>query len=373
MAEPKQIQKEKSHNPFFRVPPAVQVTMLVALVIGFIFISPYLGAVMFSALIALVFNPIYKKLLKLTRNTGVAVTGTLIAVVLSIMIPLIFIIGVTINQATTLVSQFSNGSANLGPAQIETVLDRGVDRANEIIKGFPGGESVNIDKGSVTDALKKAGKEAAQFLVNFLKTAGGAAIGFISTVILSFFLIIGMLVHQDKLIGFLRKLSPFDDSINNMYLARASTMTKAMVKGQLLIAIAQGFASALSLWIVGVDYFWFFFVILSFLSFIPLGGGILTLPIGIIIMATGHLAQGIFVILFHFIVVSNIDNLLRPKLVPKHVSLNSALVILSVFSGIALFGAAGVIYGPVLMILLVTTFEMYAKYNEKAPKISLPE
>jgi predicted PurR-regulated permease PerM len=153
-----------------------------------------------------------------------------------------------------------------------------------------------------------------------------------------------------------------------VYLAQAGAMTKAMVKGQFVIAIAQGFASAFSLWVTGLDYFWFFFVLLTFLSFIPLGGGIVTLPLGVVLIATGHIWQGIFVILFHLLVVSNIDNLLRPRLVPKTVQLNSALTLLGVFSGLALFGAIGVIYGPVIMILLVTTFRMYADYNRRVAK-----
>ena len=90
----------------------------------------------------------------------------------------------------------------------------------------------------------------------------------------------------------------------------------------------------------------------------------MTIPIGVVMALTGNIVQGVFVILFHLLVVTNIDNLLRPRLVPKNARLNSALTLLSVFSGLALFGPAGVIYGPVVMILLITTFEMYAEYNK---------
>jgi predicted PurR-regulated permease PerM len=236
------------------------------------------------------------------------------------------------------------------------------------VQAFPGGESVNIDKSKLLDNIKKYASQLAQGLVNFIKTASGAAAHLISTSILALFLIMAMLRYQDKLRGFIKDISPFHGNITNLYLDRAGAMTKAMVKGQLVIAIAQGFASALSLWLVGLDYFWFFFVILTFLSFIPLGAGILTIPIGIIIMLTGNVGRGLFVILYHLLVVSNIDNLLRPQLVPKSVQLNSALTLLGVFSGLALFGAPGVIYGPVVMILLLTTFEMYADYSSRIKK-----
>ncbi len=201
-------------------------------------------------------------------------------------------------------------------------------------------------------------------LVDFIKHTGTAIFGLISTFILGIFLTIGMLKYQSELIDFIKKLSPFDDSINDLYLARAAAMTTAMVKGQFIIATIQGILSAFSLWLIGVEYFWFFATILTFLSFIPLGAGIITIPIGIVVALTGNFAQGLFVIFYHILVVSNVDNLLRPKLVPKAARMSSALLLLAVFSGLAVFGATGVVYGPVIMILLISALEIYAQYNQ---------
>jgi predicted membrane protein len=72
--------------------------------------------------------------------------------------------------------------------------------------------------------------------------------------------------------------------------------------------------------------------------------------------------EGIFVIAAFLVVVSNIDTVLRPRLVPREVYLNPVLVILSVFGGIQLMGIIGILYGPVIMILLVTSIEVYTKY-----------
>jgi predicted PurR-regulated permease PerM len=77
------------------------------------------------------------------------------------------------------------------------------------------------------------------------------------------------------------------------------------------------------------------------------------------LLATGNIWQGILVLSFHFAVVTNIDNVLRPHLVPKDARLNSALTILSVFAGISMFGFLGVIIGPVIMIMITTTVHMY--------------
>ncbi|MBL8158850.1 AI-2E family transporter [Candidatus Saccharibacteria bacterium] len=354
------------------VPWSIRIALLIALAGGLFFISPYLGAVMFSALIAYIYNPVYKSLLRLTKRAGIAITGTLLTIVLSVMLPIAIVASVTIHEATALVSNVSSSNVKFGSADIQRAFDDTLERTNDALRGLPGGESLQIDRAQVNNTFKNIALGALSFLTGSLQRAGSAAVDLISTTILAVFLIIGMLRHQDRLIATIKNLSPYDDKLNNLYLTRAGHMTTAMVKGQFVVALAQGFASALSLWIVGIDYFWFFFVLLTFLSFIPLGAGIVTIPLAIVLLLTGQIWQGIFLLIFHFLVVSFIDNLLRPRLVPKDAALNDALLLLGVFSGLALFGAAGVIYGPVVMILIVTTVYIYSVYNRKVEKISLP-
>ena len=100
-------------------------------------------------------------------------------------------------------------------------------------------------------------------------------------------------------------------------------------------------------------------IFLTALSIIPLGSGIVTIPFGIGMMLFGNIAGGAFVVLFHLIGITNVDNFLRPILVPKEARLDPALMLLSVFSGIAMFGFFGIVLGPVLMIVIVTTLSVY--------------
>ena len=102
---------------------------------------------------------------------------------------------------------------------------------------------------------------------------------------------------------------------------------------------------------------------------------------GIVLIVSGSTWQGIFVIAAFLLVVANIDTVLRPVLMPKGAYLNPALVILSVFGGLGLMGFVGIIYGPVIMILLTTSIDVYTKYMlrpdletlEKEGRINLVE
>jgi predicted PurR-regulated permease PerM len=137
-------------------------------------------------------------------------------------------------------------------------------------------------------------------------------------------------------------------------------MVRGAVRGQFIIAVIQGLLGAASIYIAGFhDAFFIIAIFLIALSVIPLGSGIVTIPFGIGMMIFGNVAGGLFVVLFHLIGITNVDNFLRPILVPREAKLDPALMLLSVFSGIAMFGFFGIILGPVLMIMIVTTIAVY--------------
>jgi predicted PurR-regulated permease PerM len=156
-------------------------------------------------------------------------------------------------------------------------------------------------------------------------------------------------------------------------MSKMGAMVKGTVMGQFVIAVCQGVAGAASIYIAGFHQgFFLFAVLLSALSVIPLGSGIVTIPFGVGMILFGNVFGGVFVILFHLIVVTNIDNFLRPILVPKEARLDSALMLLAVFAGIAMFGAWGIVIGPVLMIVIVTTISVYLAVYKGVP-MDVPE
>jgi predicted PurR-regulated permease PerM len=359
-------------QPARTVPRSVLLATVLALVLGFFLIQPYAGTVLFSALVAFIFNPVYQLVVRRTKRRGLAVLATFAAAVLSFILPLLVVVAVTVGQVNALLKSVDTGQVDVGSAHIEQVVDRGATRLQAVVEALPGGASFTPNKQKIHDKLTKLAGNVLEGIVNLIKRAGGLLAGLIPTTILAATIITNLLLYQREVVGFLRGLSPFRDETNDLYLRRVGDMTKAMVKGQLIIAAIQGFASSASLWLMGIDYFGFFLLVLTFLSFIPLGAGIVTIPIGIILIFSGNVWQGLFIILFHLLGVTNIDNLLRPRLVPRSARLNPALTMLAVFAGLVVFGAMGIIYGPVVMIVVVTTLEMYAEYNRLSLKPSLP-
>ena len=202
----------------------------------------------------------------------------------------------------------------------------------------------------------------------FLQGAAGGLVGGITAAILFLYVFISLMTNKDAVQRLIRQLNPLGEEVTDLYLAKMGAMVGGTVKGQFIIAVCQGVAGAVSIYIAGFhEGFFIFAMLLSALSVIPLGSGIVTIPFGIGMILFGNVFGGVFVILFHLIVVTNIDNFLRPILVPREARLDSALMLLSVFAGIAMFGAFGIVIGPVLMIVIVTTISVYLAVYKGVP------
>ena len=216
--------------------------------------------------------------------------------------------------------------------------------------------------------MTRVAQDVGQWLLGLLQGAAGGAFGAVTAAILFLYVFISLLTNRDKVLLLIRRLNPLGEEITDLYMSKMGAMVKGTVMGQFVIAVCQGVAGAASIYIAGFHQgFFLFAVLLSALSVIPLGSGIVTIPFGIGMILFGNVIGGVFVILFHLIVVTNIDNFLRPILVPREARLDSALMLLAVFAGIAMFGAWGIVIGPVLMIIIVTTISVYLAVYKGVP------
>jgi len=157
-------------------------------------------------------------------------------------------------------------------------------------------------------------------------------------------------------------MSPLPEKLDNMYIDRITIMIKGIVKGTFSIALIQGTIAWLSIMVAGIPYAFFWTLLVVFFSVIPLGAWLVTIPLGISLIALGSVWQGLVILGVQVLITSNIDNLLRPILIPKDAEIHPALLLLSFIGGLQVFGLTGLIYGPIIMVIMVTTFEIYQKY-----------
>lgn len=329
--------------------------MVIALIGGAIFLEPYFSLIAFAGILAFMFNGVYHRFERRWNNPNRSSFVTLIIAMLTLIIPLAIVIAVSAKQIDHLANTIDSST-------VTTYINEAVNGINQTLSKL--GINYTLNQQNITNALQEPLKNAGQNTLQSLPGFFSSFFNFFSVTIIFFFVFLSLLKNQKTLVRTAHAINPLGREISQLYLEKIAAMTKAMVRGQFIIATAQGFTDASLLAIAGLpQLFFFFFLLLTALSVIPLGGGIVAIPIGILMILTGNVWGGILVVAGHIIIVTNIDNVLRPQLVPKEAKLDSALTLLSVFAGLKMFGFLGIVIGPVLMILIVTTIRVYEEVH----------
>jgi len=342
---------------------ALAVFTVIAIVFGAYFLRGYFILVVVAAVGAYLFTPLFTWLTK-RLNTGVSATLTLLAALLAVVIPATLFVLLATVQITQMVKSVANW---VGATDLSTLGDKTLRTVNEMLARVPF-LHVNVTQERLQKWMTTAAQHVGQWLLQFLETAAGSVIGAVTSAIIFLYVFISLLVNRDGVVTLIRRLNPLGEEVTDLYLAKMGAMVRGTVRGQFVIAACQGVAGALSIYIAGFhEGFFIFAILLTALSIIPLGGGIVTIPFGIGMVLFGNVFGGVFVVLWHLIVVTNIDNFLRPILVPREARLDPALMLLAVFSGIAMFGFWGIVIGPVVMIVIVTTISVYLAVYKGVP------
>ncbi len=330
-----------------------------AVVFGAYFLRPFFTAVVFAAIIAYLFNPIYNRLERRTSK-GTAASLTFVISVIAIVLPIVVVFSFSVLQ----INQLIDDLGAIQPADIGRFGHNMLNSVNQVLASIPGAHPISQEQ--LAEGIRNAAISLANGLLDFILSSVSGISSFITSFIIYIYVFLNFLTQKEYLVKLFKNLNPLGPSITGLYLDKAGAMTKAMVKGQFVIAFCQGFAEAILIHLAGIQgYFFFFLVILTVLSIIPLGGGVVAIPIGIGLLFTGNIWQGLLILVGHFVIITNIDNVLRPKLVPKNIRLNPALTLLAVFSGLAMFGFLGIVIGPVIIIIIKLTIEAFIESRSK--------
>jgi predicted PurR-regulated permease PerM len=155
-------------------------------------------------------------------------------------------------------------------------------------------------------------------------------------------------------------------------LEKYTSVTRATLKGTLLIGILQGGLAGGAFAVAGIDNAVFWGTVMAVLSIIPsVGSALVWIPAAIILIAQGSVAAGIALLAFCGIVVGSLDNVLRPILVGKDTKMHELMIFFGTLGGIMMFGIAGIFIGPLIASLFVTIWELYGiAFRDYLPEVS---
>ena len=182
-------------------------------------------------------------------------------------------------------------------------------------------------------------------------------VGFCIAMYLLFFL----LKDGEPLARDVRRAIPLDAAKKAVLVKRFTTVMRATVKGNILVAIAQGALGGLAFWVLGVHAPMLWAVVMAFLSLLPaIGAALIWGPVALYLLAIGQIWQGFGLIAFGVFVIGLIDNLLRPVLVGKDTEMSDYVVLVSTVGGLTVVGLNGFVVGPVIAALFMTACALLA-------------
>ena len=322
-------------------------------------LQPFLGLIALSLVAVVILKPVYNYFLSrkwVRGHRGIATTISIVVFFLVLVIPLIMLGGALINQAQALFESVSSGDVD---GSVESLTER----INSFIQEFPAFSDVEIDQEQLLQALKSIANGVLSWLADLAGSLGTTIANLIISVFVFIILLGTLLPAFDDLMNYINDLSPLDTDITQLYGHKAMAMIKSMVTGVFLMAIIEGSIMGIFYWLAGMPFvlFWAFLSIMF--GVLPIVGiSFIVLPMAIILLLMGNTFSAVIVLVGFYVIVNPMDLWLRPRLVSKEAAINFVLILLAIMGGLYLGGLLGLIYGPVIMILFVTTIQIYGDH-----------
>ncbi|MDP2410006.1 MAG: AI-2E family transporter [Pseudolabrys sp.] len=316
---------------------------------------PLFSAVLWGTVIALLFAPLFRRLRRaMGGRANLAALATLGIIVATVIVPLALIGAALTQEALELYNRIKSGELNIGqffqqardaaPSWVEGLLQRfgltSFDAVQERISGglLAGSQAIATQAFSI-------GQTTFDFLLNLF---------------VMLYLLFFLLRDGDKLSARIREAVPLRPDRRRALIAKFVTVTRATVKGGMLVALAQGALGGLIFWVLGIGAPVLWAVVMAFVSLLPgIGAAVVWLPVAIYLLATGAVWQGVTLILFGALVIGLVDNFLRPYLIGKDTKMPDYVVLISTLGGIASFGLNGFVIGPVIAALFMAAWGIY--------------
>ena len=328
--------------------------LLVAISAFFVaMIRSFLMTILLAAIFAGLASPLYTRLRdRVFRGRRVpASLCTLLVLLLVILVPLLALLGIVATEAFHISEQVAPWIT----AQLEEP-----DRLMTWLEGLPGVQDLEPYRAQI---LEKAGAmvgKAGSFLFNSITATTRGTVTFFFPFFILLYCLFFFLMDGGPLLRKILYYLPLEHADEERMVEKFTSVTRATLKGTLLIGATQGALAGVAFAIVGIDGAVFWGTVMTFLSIIPgIGTALVWLPAALILFAIGQVWQPIFLLIFCGLLVGSIDNLLRPRLVGRDTQMHDLLILFGTLGGILLFGVLGFIVGPILAALFVTIWDIY--------------
>ena len=336
-------------------------TIAISLAFAWILL-PFYGAVLWGTVIAILFSPLHRRLLKsMRRRRNLAAFFTVMLIIAIVILPMTLIAASLTQEALGFYGKVQSGELDLVRffQQVQDVLPVW---AINLLDRF-GFASLGAAQQKISATLMTGSQYIAAQALNI----GQSTFDFIANLFVMLYLLFFLLRDEDTLSKRIRNAIPLHAEQQRAFLLKFTVVIRATVKGDMLVALLQGTLGGLIFWFLGISAPLLWAVVMAVFSLLPaIGAGLIWIPVAVYLLVTGAIWQGMVLIAFGALVIGLVDNFLRPILVGKDTKMPDYVVLISTLGGIATFGLNGFVIGPVIAAMFISAWDIFSASREIA-------
>jgi predicted PurR-regulated permease PerM len=327
---------------------------------------PFLKPLLLGAMLAGLCQPLYNRVARLVGRRGsLAAVLTLLILIVILVGPISALVGMVVSQAVSV----SNDAIpwvqqHFGAASIFNTHDWLVQR-------FPALAPYVPEQAQIVDGLGRTAKAAGAFLVVSATEFTAGTAGLLLDLLVMLYAMFFFFRDGPRIIEKIFYYTPLTHEDEELLLERFTSVTRATIKGTIVIGIIQGALAGIGFWFAGIEGAAFWGTLMAVLSVVPgIGAALIWVPAVIYLFITGQTVPAVLLLVWCAAVVGTIDNILRPILVGKDAKMPDLLILIGTLGGLFLFGAIGFIVGPIVCGLFLSVWEIYgATFKEILPPV----
>lgn len=320
-------------------------------------IRPFLTALFLGAIFSGLSQPVYRKLLGWCRGRrGMASFATLVLFFFVLLGPTAAFLGIVTNQAL-------NVTESAGPwiqdFQARLGQPGGVDR---LVDQLPFADTIRPFQEQLAEKAGQLAGTVGQWVVERLGDITRGTVTFIFLLFIMLYAMFFFLKDGQRILARILYYLPLSTEDEERMLERFVSVTRAMVKGTFLIGILQGALAGAAFAVAGIEAAAFWGTVMAVLSIVPgVGSALVWVPAAVYLVVVDRVGASIGLVVWCAGVVGLVDNLLRPWLVGRDTRMPDLMILLGTLGGLFVFGAAGILIGPIVAALFITVWELYAE------------
>jgi predicted PurR-regulated permease PerM len=329
--------------------------MVASLTIGLVIVlRGFLMTILAAALLTGLLYPMFLWLSRKFGNRPKSAAGvTLLLTIVITVGPVAGIISLVLGQASSITQ--SAAPAVERAINEPTYLDR-------LLRQAPGYDYIAPYREQILTTARDVVNSIGGFLMTSLQNTTRSTVSFLFHFVIALYTIFFLLLDGPGMLRAMLNHLPLHRDEKAQLIDRFVSVTRATIKGTIIIGAIQGVAAGLAFWVAGVPNAAFWTIVMIVMSILPLiGSALIWVPACIFLFATGHPTTAILLAIFCALVVGSIDNVLRPRLVGQDTRMHDLVILFSTLGGLAVFGPLGFVIGPVLAGLFVTSWEIFGQ------------